>query len=85
MVCRYFRFNTYLMKGYCIIHFEHRNGVISIIKLCLENMSRRRVFSVKLDCACNVISVFKINYAIAFHRITVLQYIRLKVKTKSES
>ena len=60
------------MKSYCIIYFEHRNDVTSIVKLCLENTSQRRVFSVKLDYACDVISMFKINYAIAFHGISVL-------------
>ena len=49
------------MKSYSIIYFEHRNDVTSIIKLCLENTSRRRVFSVKLDYACDVISMFKIT------------------------
>ena len=73
------------MKSYCIIYFEHRNDVTSIVKLCLENTSRRRVFSVKLEYACDVISTFKINYTIAFHGISVLLYIRLKVKVKSEN
>ena len=59
------------MEGYCIIYFEHRNDVTSIVKLCLENTSRRRVFSVKLYYACDVISMFKINYTIALHRISV--------------
>ena len=31
------------MKSYCIIYFEHRNDVTSIVKLCLENTSRRRL------------------------------------------
>ena len=66
------RINTYSMKSYCIIYFEHRNDVTSTVKLCLENTSRRRVFSVKLDYACDVISMFKINYTIAFHGISVL-------------
>ena len=65
-------FNTYFMKGYCIIYFEHRNEVTNIVKLCLEITSRRRVFSVKLDYACDAISMFKINYTIAFHGISVL-------------
>ena len=74
------------MKGYCIIYFEHKNDVTSIAKLCLENTSRRRHKndvtsivklclendSVKLDYACDVISMFKINYMIAFHGISVL-------------
>ena len=60
------------MKGYCIIYFEHRNDVTSIVKLSLENTSQRQVFSVKLDNACDVISMFKINYTIDFHGISVL-------------
>ena len=60
------------MKGYCIIYFEHKNDVTSIVKICLENTGQRRVVSVKLDYACDVISVFKINYIIAFHGISVL-------------
>ena len=40
--------------------------------LCLENTSPRRVFSVELDYARDVISIFKINYTIAFHKISVL-------------
>ena len=73
------------MKRYCIIYFELRNDVTSIVKLCLENTRQRRVFSVKRDCACDVISILKINYTIAFHGISVLQYTRLKVKAKSEN
>ena len=65
-------FTTYSMKGYFIIYFEHRNDVTSIVKLCLENTSRRRVFSVMFDYACDLISMFKINYTIAFHGINVL-------------
>ena len=68
----YSLFNTYSMKSYCIIYFEHRNDVTSIVKFCLENTSRRRVFSVKLDYAYDVISMLKINYTIAFHGISVL-------------
>ena len=55
-----------------MIYFKHRNDVPSIVKLCLEKMSQRRVFSVKLDYACDVISMFRINYRIAFHGISVL-------------
>ena len=60
------------MKSYRIIYFEHRNDVTSIVKLCLENTSQRQVFSVKPDYACDVISMFKINYTIAFYGISVL-------------
>ena len=54
--------NTYSMKGYCLIYFEHRNDVTSIVKFCF----------VKLDYACDVMSMFKINYTITFHGISVL-------------
>ena len=59
------------MKGYCIIHFEHRNDVISIIKLHREYSPSARILETKLDYACDVISMFKINYTIVFHRINV--------------
>ena len=65
-------FNTYSIKSCCITYFEHRNDVTSIVKFSLENTSRRRVFSVKLDYACDVISMFKINYTIVFHGISAL-------------
>ena len=68
----YGQLNTYSMKSYCIIYFEHRNNITSIVKLCLDNTSRRRVFSVKLEYACDVISMFKINYTITFHGVSVL-------------
>ena len=77
-------FNTYAMKGYCIIYFEHRNDVTSIVKLCLENTSRRRVFSVKLDYACDVISMFKINYTIAFSLSWNKCFIIYQTKSKSK-
>ena len=50
-----FRINT----CYCIIYSEHRNDITSIVKLCRENMSQRRVFSVKFDYSCDVISCSK--------------------------
>ena len=52
-------FNTYSIKSYCIIYFEHRNDVTSIVKLCLENANRRRVFSVDLpyDLICRTTSL----------------------------
>ena len=59
--CTYDIVNTYSMKSYCIIYFEHRNDVTRMVKLCLENTSRRRS-SVKLDYASDVNSMFKINY-----------------------
>ena len=41
-----------------IIQFEHRNDFISTVKICVQNASQRRVFSVKAKNACDVISMF---------------------------
>ena len=54
------------MKSYCIIYFEHRKDVTSIVKFGEYEPN------VKLDYACDVISMLKMNYAIAFHGISVL-------------
>ena len=55
-------FGTYSMKGYCIIiYFALNNDARSIVKICTENTSRWRVFSVKFDYASNVISMFKMK------------------------
>ena len=59
------------MKGYCIIYFEHRNDVTSIVKLHREYSPSARILYTKLDYACDVISMFKMNYTIAFHGISV--------------
>ena len=59
------------MKGYCIIYFEHRNDVTSIVKLHREYSPSAHILQTKLDNACDVISMFKINYTIAFHGISV--------------
>ena len=64
--------NIYSMKGYYIIYFEHRNYVRSVAKLCLENASRMVVFFAKIEYACDVISMFKKIYEIAFQGIIVL-------------
>ena len=43
--------NTYSMKGYCIIYFEHRNDVTSIVKLCLENTKPRAMLVTSFLCS----------------------------------
>ena len=47
-----------------IICFEHRNDVTFIVKL--KNTGQRRVLSVKINYTCDVISMFKVNYASLF-------------------
>ena len=59
------------MKGYCIIYFEYRNDVTSIVKLHREYLPSARILQTKLDYACDIISMFNINYTIAFHGISV--------------
>ena len=42
--------NTYSMKQPDLYYFEtHKNDVTSLVKFCMENTSRRRVFSVNFD------------------------------------
>ena len=53
------------MKGYCIIYFEHRNDVTS-----MYSQASQRILAFG-DYAYDVISMFKINYMIAFHGISV--------------
>ena len=52
---------TYSMKDCPIIHFERRYDVAA----CILNT--------KFDYACDVDSIFKINYTIAFHGLSVKQ------------
>ena len=59
------------MESCYIIYFEHRNDVTSIVKLHREYSPSARILQTKLDYACDVISMFKINYTIAFHGISV--------------
>ena len=59
------------MESYYIIYFEHRNDVTSIVKLHREYSSSARILQTKLDYTCDVISMFKKNYTIAFHGISV--------------
>ena len=60
------------MKGHCIFYFEHRNDAVNIVKLSVENTRESRVFSLKINHACHVISILKINYAIAVSGMSVL-------------
>ena len=51
-----FQFDTYSMKQPDLYYFETiKNDATSLVKFCLENTSRRRVFSVNFDKACDVI------------------------------
>ena len=59
------------MKSYCIIYFEHRNDVGSKIKLNKEYFPLARILYTNLDYASDVVSMFKINYTIALHEISV--------------
>ena len=59
------------MKDYCIIYFEHRNDVISIVKLHEEYSASARILFTNLHYASRAISMFKINYTTAFHGISV--------------
>ena len=52
--------NTFSMKGYRIIYFEHRNDVTNILKLCPESTSRRRISEV--SCTETVISISFCGY-----------------------
>ena len=36
-------FNTYFMKTYILLHFEHKNDVTIVIKLLYRATNRRRV------------------------------------------
>ena len=53
----------------CIIYFEHRNNVTSVIDLHREYSPLASIL--KLDYECDIISTFKTNYTIAIHRITL--------------
>ena len=61
------------MKSYCIIYFERRNDVTSVVKLHREYSPSASILYTKLDYACDVICMFKVNYTIAFHGISVKQ------------
>ena len=51
----------------------------------MENTDRRQVLCVKFDYTRDVISMFKMNHTTVFHGISVLQYTRLRVRTKREN
>ena len=59
------------MKGYFIIYFEHRNDVTSIVKVHRKYLPSSRILCIKLDFACDIISLLKISYTVVFHGITV--------------
>ena len=47
------------MKTYVLLHFEHKNDVTIIIKLCMELRAAGESNSVKFDNDCDVIFMFK--------------------------
>ena len=59
------------MQGYCIIYFDHSNDVTSIVKIHRETRRSGSFLHTKLDYACDVIAMVKINYTIALHGISV--------------
>ena len=62
------------MKTYVLLHFEHKNGVTIIIKLCMELRATCESNSLKFDNDCDVILCSKCNrtYLLCFHGIIVL-------------
>ena len=66
--------NYYII--YCIIYFEHKNDSPTV-----------RILHTKLDYACHVIFMLKMNYTIAFNGISVKQCMSkhdLNYKTSQE-
>ena len=57
--------NSYSMKGYCIICFKHGNNVTNIAELHREYSPPARIFYSELDYTCDVISIFRINCIVA--------------------
>ena len=56
-------FDTYSIKTHVLLHFEHKNDVISliIVKFLYRTMNGRRVSSVKFDNDCEVIFMFNMQ------------------------
>ena len=52
-----------------MIHFQHRNDVTSIVKCYRECFVLGLILNTKLDCACDVIFMLKINYPIIHVRL----------------
>ena len=51
--------NTYSMKAYVLLHFEHKNDVTIIVKLLYRATRPQANSSVKFDNDCDVIFMFK--------------------------
>ena len=41
--------------AWSILFWNHKNDVTNLLKFCMENTSRKRVFSVNIHWACDVI------------------------------
>ena len=64
-----------------MIYLEHRNDATGIANLLKEYSPSACILHTKRNCACDVISMFKINYTITFHGISVNQQQTLGLKT----
>ena len=53
------------------MYFEHRDDVTIIVKLHREDSPSARILHTKLIYACDTISMFKMDYTIAFNGISV--------------
>ena len=62
------QFNNYSMNIYVLLDLEHTNDVTIVVKL----LSRVAHSSVKFDNDRDVIFMFKIQYNISIHGISVL-------------
>ena len=51
--------NTYSMKTYLLLHFEHKKYVTIIVKLFVKSYEPQASGSVKFDNDCDVIFMFK--------------------------
>ena len=59
------------MESYFILYFDHRNDVTSVIKVHRKYLPSDRILYIKLDVACDIISLLKISYTVVFGGITV--------------
>ena len=58
------------MKGHSIVYCEHRNYVTSTVILPRELSHSAPSLHTKVDYACDVITMFEMNYTISFHGIS---------------
>ena len=60
--CRpvYYKTQLFYETAWSILFWNHKNDVTSLVKFCMENTSRRRVFSVNFDWVCDVTFIIQI-------------------------